>query len=141
MSEKSNSETNGTCIICNQPSIKSYPLRKCIVCSNLIHRRCAKTPPGSTSIHCPNCSYDRHKEEEKKKKGNTMSDSSATLHSRVLSTKGRTSTVKKTTPPLRLSSSNDLKLLTSKGTPLASSSSAAAVKRGSCSTPPTQISM
>ena len=35
---------NDICVICSKPDIRSYPLRKCSTCENLLHRRCANKP-------------------------------------------------------------------------------------------------
>ena len=56
------------CLICNQPSIKNYPLKKCTSCDKLVHRRCAQTSNGQVVI-CSKCALTSLQEKKETKKG------------------------------------------------------------------------
>ena len=68
MAQSMNNNNNVTCFICGKPSIRSYPLKKCTACENLIHRCCTQTPTGK-DVFCGNCLSLEAK--TKKKSGNS----------------------------------------------------------------------
>ena len=65
MASALNNNNKDTCIICGKSSMKSYSLKKCTACDNLIHRRCAQTLAGQ-DILCNTCLLLK-----KKKSGNS----------------------------------------------------------------------
>ena len=66
-----------TCITCNEPSRKNFPLYKCSSCGNSIHRKCATTTSNSNTFNCAKCILDKAKENDKKKKENKGVDSAS----------------------------------------------------------------
>ena len=47
------------CVVCDQPSKKSFPLHKCATCGNAVHRKCATTTTSSHTFNCMKCTNNK----------------------------------------------------------------------------------